>query len=52
MKNLYRIPEMLFLTPQTVNDKQKGAVRRKPAQTFIGKETGKGSGSNAWVSSE
>jgi hypothetical protein len=43
---------MLFLSAQTVNDKQKDAVRRKPAQTFIGKETGRGSGNNAWVSSE
>jgi hypothetical protein len=46
------MPEMLFLPTQIVNDKQKDAVRRKLVQTFIGKETGKGSGSSIWVSSK
>jgi hypothetical protein len=43
---------LLFLSFQIVNDKQKDAARRKPAQTYIGKETEKGSGNSTWVSSK
>jgi hypothetical protein len=48
LRNLYRIPERFLSCTQIVNDKRKDEARRRPVQTFIGRETGSESGNSTW----
>jgi len=48
LRNLYRIPERFLSCTQIANDKRKDEARRRPVQTFIGRETGSESGNNTW----
>jgi hypothetical protein len=40
--------EIIFSCAQIANDKRKDGARRRPAQTFIGRETGSESGNSTW----